>query len=210
MLLVYSLLAGERLHVRFKKRLREGAPLRAWNICLEKGTGELVPRGACNIATNVSVRPGKGSVLGIFAWKKGRGSWCHGVPAILLPTFRGALGRGACLENLLGKRDGGVGATGCLRYCYQLFGEPWEGERAWNICLEKGTGGLVPRGACDIATNISRSFGKGRMLGTLSRRSPLLHMLCERWQKAKNAVENPLQNTTSEMEHFGQQKNISR
>ena len=48
------------------------------------------------------------------------------------------------------------------------------------------------------------------MLGTLSRRSPLLHMLCERWQKAKNAVENPLQNTTSEMEHFGQQKNIPR
>ena len=38
----------------------------------------------------------------------------------------------------------------------------------------------------------------------------MLHMLCERWQKAKNAVETPLQNTTSEMEHFGQQKNISR
>ena len=176
MLLVHSLLAGERLHVRFEKRSREGAPQRAWNICLEKGTGELVPRGACDIATNVSVSPGKGSVLGIFAWKQGRG----------------------------------VGAMGCLRYCYQRLGEPWEGEHAWNICLEKGTGELVPRGACDIATNISRSFGKGRMLGTLSRRSPLLHMLCERWQKAKNAVENPLQNTTSEMEHFGQQKNVSR
>ena len=155
-------------------------------------------------------RRGHHGVLGIFAWKKGRGSWCHGVPAILLPTSRGALGRGGCLEYLLGKRDGGVGATGCLRYCYQLFGEPWEGERAWNICLETRTGELVARGACDIATNISRSFGKGRMLGTLSRRSPLLHMLCERWQKAKNAVENPLQNTTSEMEHFGQQKNIPR
>ena len=149
-------------------------------------------------------------MLGIFAWKRGRGSWCHGVPAILLPTFRGALGRGTCLEYLPGNRDGGVGATGCLRDCYQRFGEPWEGERAWNICLEKGTGELVPRDACDIATNISRSFGKGRMLGTLSRRSPLLHMLCERWQKAKNAVENPLQNTTSELEHFGQLKNISR
>ena len=108
---------------------------RAWNICLEKGTAELVPRGGCDIATNVSVSLGKGSVLGIFAWKKGRWCWCHGVPAILLPTSRGALGRGACLEYLLGKRDGAVGATGCLRYCYQLFGEPWEGERAWNICL---------------------------------------------------------------------------
>ena len=108
---------------------------------------------------------GRGSghhgVLGIFAWKKGRGSWCHGVSAILLPAFRGALGRGTCLEYLLGKRDGE----------------------------------LVPRGACDIATNVSGSPGKGKMLGTLSRRSPLLHMLCERWQKAKNAVENPLQNT---------------
>ena len=195
--------------MRFEKRSREGAPRRAWAICLETGTGE-VPRGACDIATNVSLSPGKGSVLVIFAWKQGRGSWCHGVPAILLPTSRGALGRGACLEYLLGKRDGGVGATGCLRYCYQLFGELWEGERAWNICLEKGTGELVPRGAYGIATNISRSFGKGRMLGTLSRRSPLLHMLCERWQKAKNAVENPLQNTTSEMDHCGQQKNISR
>ena len=176
---------------------------RAWNICLQTGTGELVPRGACDIATNPSVSPGKRNVLGIFAWKRGRGSWCHGVPAILLPTSRGALGRGACLEYFLGKRHGGVGATGCLRYCYQLFGEPWEGEHAWNICLEKGTGELVPRGAWDIATNISRSFGKGRILGTLSRRSPLLHMLCEQWQKAKNAVENHLQHTTSEMEHFG-------
>ena len=164
----------------------------------------------CMCASKKGRGRGHHGVLGIFAWKKGRGSGCHRVPAILLPTSRGALGRGACLEYLLGKRDGGVGATGCLRYCYQLFGEPWEGERAWNICLETGTGELVPRGACDIATNISRSFGKGRMLGTLSRRSPLLHMLCERWQKAKNAVENPLQNTTSEMEHFGQQKNIPR
>ena len=83
---------------------------RAWNICLETGTGELVPRGACHIATNVSGSPGKGSVLGIFVWKKGRGGWCHVVPAILLPTFWGALGRGTCLEYLLGKRDGGVGA----------------------------------------------------------------------------------------------------
>ena len=149
-------------------------------------------------------------MLGIFAWKKGRGSWCHGVPAILLPTFRGPLGRGTCLKYFLGNRDGGVGATGCLRYCYHFFGEPWEGEPAWNICLETGIGELVPRDACDIATNISGSFGKGRMLGALSRRSPLLHMLCERCHKAKNAVENPVQNTTSEMEHFGQQKKISR
>ena len=37
------------------------------------------------------------------------------------------------------------------------------------------------------------------MLGMLSSRSPLLHMLCERWHKAKNAVENPLQNTTSKI-----------
>ena len=120
------------------------------------------------------------------------------------------VGTTACLAYLLGKRDGGFGATGCLRYCYQRLGDPWEGERAWNICLEKGTGELVPRGACDIATNVSGSPRKGKMLGTLSRRSPLLHMLCERWQKAKNAVANPLQNTTSEMEHFGEQKNISR
>ena len=176
MLLVHSLLAGGRLHVRFEKRSREG------HHC----------------------------VLGMFAWRRGRGSWYHGVPAVLLPTSRGAMGRGACLEFLLGKRDGGVGATGCLRYCYQPFGEPWEGERGWNICLEIGTGELVPHAACDNATNISRSFGKGRMLGTLSRRSPLLHMLCKRWQKAKNAAENTLQNTTSEMEHFGQQKNIPR
>ena len=101
MLLVHSLLAGERLHVSFEKRSREGAPRRAWNICLEKGTGELVPRGACDIASNVSVSPGKGSVLGIFAWKQGRGSWCHGVLPILLPTSRGTLGRGVCLEYLL-------------------------------------------------------------------------------------------------------------
>ena len=151
---------------------------------------------------------GRHGFLRIFAWKKGRGSWCHGVPAILLPTFRGALGRGTCLEHLLAKTDGGVGATGCLRHCYQRFGEPWEGERAWNICLEKGIRELVPRRAYDIATNISGRCGKGKMLGTLSR-SPLLHMLCERWQKAKDAVENHLQNTTSAMEHFGQQKNIS-
>ena len=131
MLLVHSLLAGERLHVRFEKRSREGAPRRAWNICLEKGTGELVPRGACDIATNVSVSPGKGSVLGIFPWKKGWGSWCHRVPAILLPTFRGA-----CLEYLLGKRDGGVGASWCLRYCYQYIKKLWEGEDARNAFKE--------------------------------------------------------------------------
>ena len=183
---------------------------RAWNICLEKGTGELVPRSACDISTNVSGSRGQGNLLGMFASKKGRGSWCHRVPAILLPTFRAALGRGTCLEYLLGKRSGGVGATECLRYYYQLFREPWEGERAWNICLEKGTGELVPRSACAIATNVLGSPGKGKMLGTLSRRSRLLHMLCQRRQKAKNAVENPLQNATSEMEHFGQQKNISR
>ena len=103
-------------------------------------------------------------MLGISTWKKGRGSWCHGVPEILLPTFRGALGRGTCLEYLLGKRDGGVGATRCLRYGYQRFGEPWEGERAWNICLEKGTGELVPWGACDIATNVSGSPRNGNLL----------------------------------------------
>ena len=79
---------------------------------------------------------GRHGVLGIFAWKKGRGSWCHGVPAILLPTFRGALGRGTCLEYLLGKRDGGVGATGCLRYCDPRFGEPREGEHAGNAFKE--------------------------------------------------------------------------
>ena len=155
-LLVQKLLAGERLHVHLEKRSKERARRRAWNICLETRTGELVPRGTCDIATNVSGSPWKGNVLGIFAWKKGQGSWCHGG----------------------------------LQYCCQRFGEPWEGERACNICLEKGTGELVPRGACDIATNISRSFGKGRMLGTLSRRSSLLHMLCERWQKAKNAVKH--------------------
>ena len=71
----------------------------------------------------------------------------------------------ACLEYLLGNKDGGVGATGCLRYCYQRLREPREGERAWNICLEKGTGELVPRGACDIATNFSGSPGKGSVLG---------------------------------------------
>ena len=66
-----------------------------------------------------------------------------------------------CLE----KGIGGVGATGCLRYCYQRFGEPWEGERAWNICLKKGTGELLPRGAYGIATNISGSPRKGNVLG---------------------------------------------
>ena len=80
--------------------------------------------------------PWEGSALGIFAWKKGRGSWCHGVPAILLPTFRGALGRGVCLEYLLGKRDGGVGASWCLRYCYQHFKKLWEGENARNAFKE--------------------------------------------------------------------------
>ena len=91
---------------------------------------------ACDIATNVSGSPGKGNVLGIFAWKKGRGSWCHGVPAILLPNFRGSPGRGTCLEYLLGKRDGGVGATMCLRYCYQHFRKLWEGEDARNAFKE--------------------------------------------------------------------------
>ena len=95
-----------------------------------------MPRGACDIATSVSVSPGKGNVLGIFAWKQGRGSWCHGVPAILLPTFRGALGRGTCLEYLLGKRNGGVGASWCLRYCYQHFKKLWEGEDARNAFKE--------------------------------------------------------------------------
>ena len=104
---------------------------------------------------------GHHGVLGIFPWKQGRGSWCHGVPAILLPTSRGALGREACLEYLLGKRDGGVGATGCLRYCHQLFGEPWEGERAWNICLEKGMGELVPRGAGDTCYQHFKKFWEG-------------------------------------------------
>ena len=117
------------------------------------------PWGACAIATKFAGRGaiafalGKKvieskhhAVLGIFDRKKGQGSWTHGVPTILLPTFLGALGRGTCLKYLLGKRDGGVGAQGRLRYSYQRLGDPWEGERTWNICLEKGTGELVPLG----------------------------------------------------------------
>ena len=46
MLLLRGLLAGERSHLRLENRSREWAPRRAWNIYLEKGTGELVPRGA--------------------------------------------------------------------------------------------------------------------------------------------------------------------
>ena len=137
----------------------EGA--RAWNICLETGTGELVPRGGCDIATNASGSPGKGNVLGIFAWKQGRGIWCHGVPAILLPTFRGALGRGTCLEYLFRKRDGGVGAMGWLRYCYQLSGEPREGTLLGIVAWTKGWGSWCHGVPAILLPTFQEALGRG-------------------------------------------------
>ena len=68
----------------------------------------------------------------------------------------------------------------------------------------------MPRGACDIATEILGCIVKGNVLGTLSRSSTLLHKLCGPVQKAKNIVESPLQNTTTQVVYFGQQENISR
>ena len=136
--------------------------------CLEyllgKGTGELVPQGACDIATNVSGSPGKGNVLGIFAWTKGRGSWCHGVPAILLSTFRVAVGKGTCLEYLLRKRDRGVGAKGCLRYCYQRLRSPGKGNMLVILLWKKGRGSWCHRVPAILLPTFRGALGRGTCL----------------------------------------------
>ena len=82
---------------------------------LEKYSRVFRPWGACAFATQ-------------FA---GRGA----IACALRKKVEGG-GTTAYLGYLLGKRDGGVGASGCLRYCYQHFKKLWEGEDARNAFKE--------------------------------------------------------------------------